>query len=251
MSTVLITGGTGKFGSVLVDYFCQKGMQVVFTSTSAEKIAKLIGMYSENNRSITGVQVDFSAESSVSCVMQRLAERNISIDFLVNNARSLASLAIEPDGSVSRDNFLAEYLLDVVVPYELTMALAKLNGGSLKSVVNIGSQYGMVAANPSLYTDHARQSPIQYGVAKAALVHLTKELAVRLAEQKVRVNCVAYGGVEGRVDEAFMARYASLVPSQRMLCEEEIPGPIEFLLSDASSAMTGQVICADGGWTIW
>ena len=251
MSTVLITGGTGKFGSVLVDYFCQKGMQVVFTSTSVEKIAKLVGAYSENNRSIIGVQADFSAENSVPCVMQQLAEKNISVDFLVNNARSLASLAIESDGSVSRDNFLAEYLLDGGVPYELTMALATLSGGGLKSVVNIGSQYGMVAANPTLYTDHTRQSPIQYGVAKAALVHLTKELAVRLAQQKIRVNCVAYGGVEGRVDEAFKARYASLVPSQRMLSEAEIPGPIEFLLSDASSAMTGQVICADGGWTIW
>lgn len=251
MATVLITGGTGKFGSVLIDHFCQRGMQVIFTSTSAEKIAKLVGAYSENNRSITGIQVDFSLDGSVSCLMQQLAKNNISVDFLVNNARSLTSLAIEADGRVLRENFLAEYLLDVVVPYELTMAIAKFDGGGLKSVVNIGSQYGMVAANPSLYTDHARQSPIQYSVAKAALVHLTKELAVRLAEQKIRVNCVAYGGVEGRVDEAFKARYASLVPSQRMLSEAEIPGPIEFLLSDASSAMTGQVICADGGWTIW
>lgn len=251
MSTVLITGGTGKFGSVLVDYFCLKGMQVVFTSTSAEKIAEIVGAYALKEKSIVGIQVDFSVENSVQSVIQNLLLKNISIDYLVNNARSLASLAIEPDGSVTRKNFLDEYLLDVVVPYELTVALAKLGASRLKSVVNIGSQYGMVAVNPVLYTDHARQSPIQYGVAKAALVHLTKELAVRLAEQKIRVNCVAYGGVEGRVDEAFKARYAALVPNQRMLCEAEIPGPIEFLLSEASSAMTGQVICADGGWTIW
>ena len=137
MSTVLITGGTGKFGSILVDYFCQKGMQVVFTSTSAEKIAKLVGAYSENNRSITGVQVDFSVESSVSCVMQQLAEKNISVDFLVNNARSLTSLAIEPDGSVSRENFLAEYLLDVVVPYELTMALSKFGDGGFQETAGL------------------------------------------------------------------------------------------------------------------
>ncbi|WP_313339343.1 SDR family oxidoreductase [Stutzerimonas nitrititolerans] len=251
MSTVLITGGTGKFGSVLVEHFCLKGMQVVFTSTSAEKIAEIVGAYAFKGKSIVGIQVDFSVENSVQSVIQDLLLNDISVDYLVNNARSLASLAIEPDGSVARKNFLDEYLLDVVVPYELTVALAKLGASRLKSVVNIGSQYGMVAANPALYTDHARQSPIQYGVAKAALVHLTKELAVRLAEQKIRVNCVAYGGVEGRVDEAFKARYATLVPNQRMLCEAEIPGPIEFLLSEASSAMTGQVICADGGWTIW
>ncbi|MGY8818122.1 MAG: SDR family oxidoreductase [Pseudomonadales bacterium] len=251
MSTILITGGTGKFGSVLVDFFLQKGMRAVFTSTSADKIAALAGQYSQYKESLVGVEVDFNTEGSVNYLVERLVEKDISIDFLVNNARSLTSLAIEADGSVSRENFLAEYLLDVVVPYELTMALAKLKPGSLKSVVNIGSQYGLVAANPSLYTDYTRQSPIQYGVAKAGLVHLTKELAVRLAEQKVRVNCVAYGGVEGRADEGFKVRYSSLVPSQRMLREAEIPGPIDFLLSDASSAMTGQVICADGGWTIW
>lgn len=251
MSTILITGGTGKFGSVLVDFFCQRGLQVVFTSTSAEKIAALAGEYSQSNQLLVGIEVDFNIEGSIDYLVGQLVEKNISIDFLVNNARSLKSLAIEADGSVSRENFLAEYLLDVVVPYELTMALAKLKDGSLKSVVNIGSQYGLVAANPSLYTDYTRQSPIQYGVAKAGLVHLTKELAVRLAGQKVRVNCVAYGGVEGRVDDGFKVRYASLVPAQRMLSEAEIPGPIEFLLSDASSAMTGQVVCADGGWTIW
>jgi|TARA_Y100001949_G_scaffold168132_1_gene166517 hypothetical protein len=251
VSTILITGGTGKFGSVLVEFFRQKGMQVVFTSTSKKKIAALVAEHTQSNQSLVGVEVDFNIEGSVSYLMERLAEKDISIDYLVNNARSLTSLAIEADGSVSRKNFLAEYLLDVVVPYELTMALAKLTPGSLKSVVNIGSQYGLVAANPSLYTDHTQQSPIQYGVAKAGLVHLTKELAVRLAEQKVRVNCVAYGGVEGRVDDGFKIRYASLVPTQRMLREAEIPGPVAFLLSDASSAMTGQVICADGGWTIW
>lgn len=251
MSTVLVTGGTGKFGSVLLEDFCKKGMTVVFTSTSAEKIDKLVDSYALKGHSITGIQADFTAENSVPAVMALLAAKGIQIDYLVNNARSLASLTIEPDGSVSRKNFLDEYLLDVVVPYELTMALAWPGASRLKSVVNIGSQYGMVAANPALYTDYARQSPIQYGVAKAALVHLTKELAVRLAEQKVRVNCVAFGGVEGRVDEAFKARYASLVPNQRMLRDTEIPGPIEFLLSEASSAMTGQVICADGGWTIW
>lgn len=251
MSTILITGGTGKFGSVLVDFFFQKGMQVVFTSTSKKKIAALAGEYSHNNQSLVGIEVDFNIEGSVDYLVGQLVEKNISIDFLVNNARSLTSLAIEADGSVSRENFLAEYLLDVVVPYELTMALAKLKDSSLKSVVNIGSQYGIVAANPSLYTDYTRQSPIQYGVAKAGLVHLTKELAVRLAGQNVRVNCVAYGGVEGRVDEGFKLRYASLVPARRMLSEAEIPGPIEFLLSDISSAMTGQVVCADGGWTIW
>lgn len=251
MKTVLITGGTGKFGSVLLRHFSRKGFRVIYTSTSEQKIEEVSCFYSAQNLPVLGFKVDLSSEVGVACLVRQLMDKNILVDCLVNNARSISSLAIEEDGSVLRSNFMAEYLLDVVVPYELTMALVRTPGSLLRNVVNIGSQYGIVAANPSLYVDYERQSPIHYGVAKAALVHLTKELSVRLAKRNVRVNCVAYGGVEGRADESFRARYSSLVPNQRMLSESEIPGPIDFLLSDSSSSMTGQVICADGGWTVW
>ena len=104
---------------------------------------------------------------------------------------------------------MGELLMDVVVPYELTMALVQHPSSKLESVVNIGSQYGVVAPNLNLYSDPVRESPLHYGVAKAGMGHLTKELAIRLAGQGIRVNCVAYGGVEGRVDDDFKARYSS------------------------------------------
>src|SRR5690606_31612798 len=150
-----------------------------------------------------------------------------------------------------RREFQAEYLMDVVVPYELSMALFNSQPENLKTITNIGSQYGVVAANPHLYEDFLRQSPIQYGVAKAALAHLTKELAVRLADKDIRVNCIAYGGVEGRVDAEFRKRYANLTPSRRMLSESELVGPLEALIQNGSSAITGQTLIADGGWSLW
>ena len=62
---------------------------------------------------------------------------------------------------------------------------------------------------------------------------------------------MAYGGVEGRVDKEFVKRYSLLAPMGRMLKEEEVLGPLEFLLSNTSSSVTGHTIAADGGWTIW
>lgn len=53
---------------------------------------------------------------------------------------------------------------------------------------------------------------MHYSVAKAALVHLTKEMATRLAKRQIQVNCVSYGGVQGRVNEEFEQRYAALAP---------------------------------------
>ncbi len=184
-------------------------------------------------------------------MVARLESIGLRPDGLINNARSLDYLAVGADGMAARSNFLGELTLDVVVPYELVMALANMPSSRLRSVVNIGSQYGGVAPNLRLYDDPVRQSPVQYGVAKAALEHLTRELAVRLADRGIRVNCVAFGGVEGRVDEAFRKRYAALCPSGRMLGEHELPGPVDLLLSDDASAITGHVLRADGGWTAW
>jgi NAD(P)-dependent dehydrogenase (short-subunit alcohol dehydrogenase family) len=92
---------------------------------------------------------------------------------------------------------------------------------------------------------------LHYGVSKAGLGHLTKELAVRFADQDIRVNCVAFGGVEGRVDENFKNRYSLLCPMGRMLNEGDLAGPVDLLLSSASSAITGHTLIVDGGWSLW
>lgn len=246
--TILITGGTGKFGRCFVEYFCRKGWQVIFTSTSRERAR---GLEAEMGQGASGLECDLLQPESGARLVEELQLRQISINHLVNNARSLDFLKMDEAGVTRREHFLSEYLMDVVVPYELSMALWKAQPQALETITNISSQYGVVAANPRLYDDHRRQSAIQYGVAKAGLNHLTKELAVRLAPDDIRVNAVAYGGVEGRVDEDFKARYGKLVPAGRMLKESELTGPLDFLISEQSSAMTGQVIQPDGGWTIW
>ncbi|HET7775512.1 MAG TPA: SDR family oxidoreductase [Azospira sp.] len=248
---VLITGGSGKFGRVLVRHFLAAGDTVVTTCRSDASLASL---QHEHEGLPPGrfhvIQVDLTRPDQAEYLVDSLKERGLAPTCLINNARSVEYLANGEDGRVSRDNFMGEFLMDVVVPYELTMALVGCHGSAVQRVVNIGSMYGLVAANPSLYVDPIRQSPLQYGVAKAALVHLTKELSVRLAS-RVAVNCVAYGGVEGRVDEAFKARYGKLCPAGRMLREDEIPGPVAWLLSDACSGMTGQTLAVDGGWSVW
>lgn len=251
MRTILITGGTGKLGRKLVAHFLGKGEKVIATGRSLESLEALDFPADIAASRLLRIPMDFTDDAASASFLRELAERQLCPDALVNSARSMTFLRSEEGGLVSRRNFMGELLVDVVAPYELTMALALHEGSRLRCVVNMGSQYGQVAANPALYTEPARQSPLNYSVAKAALAHLTRELAVRLANRNVRVNCVAFGGVEGRVDEAFRTRYAALCPLGRMLTEDEVAGPVEFLLSDASAGMTGQVIAVDGGWTIW
>ncbi len=248
---ILITGATGKFGRVLVRHFLDAGDQVIATGRSEESLDQLKVSCPQWAGRLHLIEIDLMAEQVGGLLLAGLARLGVEPDCLINNARSLETLKLDDYGKASQENFLNEFRLGVVVPYELTMALTSHAQGGLRAVVNVGSIYGTVAPNLKLYTDPERQSPIQYGVTKAALAHLTKELAVRLAVRNVRVNCVAYGGVEGRVDDAFKQRYAALCPAGRMLSENEIAGPIDMLISESASGITGHVLMVDGGWSAW
>ena len=241
---VLITGGTGKIGSKLVEHFHALGRTVVFTSRSDENIARTIA----GRERLLGIKVDFRDKGAVDTIVGALRESGTSVSALVNNARDLAALGLDEDGTVPDENWMAEYRIDVVLPYRLSIALA--GEGGLSKIVNISSMYGMNAFNPHLYEGPFRPA-LQYACAKAALIHLTKCLAVQFAPRKIAVNCVTYGGVEGRVDEGFKKRYATLCPAGRMMTDDETVGAVDFLLSDKSSYITGQNIVVDGGWGIW
>lgn len=250
-NVVLLTGGAGKFGRILVRHLAGKGWTVITTSRDQSRVDQLVRDMGERRDAVVGLVAELREPSAVQRMVDELSARGIVVTHLVNNARSISTLAVQSDGTTLRDAFVGEFEMDVVVPYELAMCLSRSASHSLKTVVNIGSMYGEVAPNPALYDGTLDRSPVQYGVSKAALHHLTRELAVRLAPRHVRVNCVAFGGVEGRVDQDFLARYAQLVPARRMLKEEEIVGPVDFLLDDASSSVNGHVLVADGGWSVW
>lgn len=251
MRSILITGATGKIGRVLVRHFLSFGDSVIALGRSADALSSMRAEHHRQGERLSTLQFDLLESGVGKRVVESLHHLGCKPDCLINNARNVAFLKTGDDGIVARQDFINEFTLDVVIPYEVTMALCYAKGSRLRAVVNIGSQYGSVASNLTLYNNPLLEAPLHYGVAKAGLEHLTKELAVRLAERDVRVNCVAFGGVEGRVDDDFRRRYAALCPLGRMLGEQDLPGPVDLLLSDASSGITGHVLLVDGGWSLW
>jgi NAD(P)-dependent dehydrogenase (short-subunit alcohol dehydrogenase family) len=252
MNEILITGGSGKVGFQLVNHFLNKKFKVVTTSRNSERFLKekesLLHPLSKENLRL--IEVDFTEKDAVEILLNYYSSAGKTPTHIIHNARSLDYLKIEADKTVSNENFAGEFFMDVIFPYRLSMEINKLENNRLKNLIFISSMYGVVAPTPSLYEELATSSPIHYGVSKAAQIHLTKELAVRLAP-KVRVNCVSFGGIKGRAGKDFEKRYNSLNPLNKMLEEADVVGPVDFLVSDSSKDMTGQNIQVDGGWTIW
>lgn len=246
MSHVLITGGTGLLGEAFVKGFMSKGFDVTFTTTSQEKGESLKSTFSDDvAKKLDFRVIKFTAESNIKEFLN--SERNQNYSHLINNARTLKGLKVDEYGVANESSLNAEFFMAVTLPYMLSIGLMS----SLESIVNITSMYGVVPPNKNLYEDGYKSNPIQYGVAKAAQIHLTKELSVRLADNNIKVNSLSLGGIEGRVDEAFQKRYASLCPSGRMLNIKEVFSPLWFLASGESNGMTGHNLIVDGGWSVW
>jgi NAD(P)-dependent dehydrogenase (short-subunit alcohol dehydrogenase family) len=244
MNNVLITGGTGKLGRMFVKGFLDKGWRVFFTSTSMSNIESLTKDLNGPSN-LKGIVANLSSERSLEPFLSDI--EHLGITCLINNARSLDSLQVNQLGQSTSGALIDEFFMSTIAPYMIVNRLES----SLKNVINIASMYGVVAPNINLYENGYQTSPIQYGIAKAAQIHLTKELSVRLASKNIRVNAVSFGGFEGRTDERFLDKYKLHCPMGRMLKDEEAFGHIFYLATELSSGMTGHNIVVDGGWSVW
>jgi NAD(P)-dependent dehydrogenase (short-subunit alcohol dehydrogenase family) len=123
------------------------------------------------------------------------------------------------------------------------------------SVVFIGSIYAVVSPSTSLYSHFnsglgSIKNPA-YGASKAALIALCNQYATHFAPTGQRFNVLTLGGIAGSQDEEFKEKFNSKVPMQRMGNTNELGGALVFLLSSASSYMTGHNLILDGGFTKW
>jgi NAD(P)-dependent dehydrogenase (short-subunit alcohol dehydrogenase family) len=188
-------------------------------------------------------------------------ERFGHIDGLINNAANNPKVEVS-GGEFSRlENFsLTHWDKDIAVGLTGAFLCAKHYGYAISmqggSIVNISSDLGLIGPDQRLYrkpglsAEEQPVKPVTYSVIKTALIGLTRYIATYWADKGVRCNAICPGGVENNQNPEFLKELCSRIPLGRMARPDEYEGIVLFLLSEASSYMTGSVIAVDGGRTV-
>jgi len=261
----VITGGAGLLGPRHANAIASAGGVPVLVDLHADRAASLAAdLQRTHGVPAIGLGVDITSPRAVEAMLDEVLSRYGRVDILVNNAANNPKVEDAGNVAFSRlENFpLGQWEADLAVGLTGAFLCSQIVGRELArrgggAIVNISSEYGMIAPDQRLYRlggipeDQQPVKPVTYTVVKAGIMGLTSYLATYWATEGVRCNTLTVGGVFNGQPDEFVARAASRIPMARMANTDEYEGAIVFLCSDASSFMTGANLVVDGGKTCW
>ena len=238
--TVVVTGAARGIGLATAHRFLSEGYNVAFLDNNRETLQATVAQINTPDR-ILKLDCDVSSDQQVSEAIGKVIEKFGRVDALVNNAGIADFMPVTETSFEVWQNILATNLngpflcAQACIPY-----MIEQGGGA---IVNITSISGLRAS--TLRT--------AYGTSKAGLAHLTKQLSAELGQHNIRVNSVAPGPIDTAMSKKvhtpeIRADYYAQIPLDRYGDEKEVANVIYFLCSDEASFVTGQEICADGGF---
>ncbi|MGE0754107.1 MAG: SDR family oxidoreductase [Alphaproteobacteria bacterium] len=245
-----ITGGAGHLGSAFAKKLAARGVKIAILDKNEETGRKLAG---ELGNGCAFIYSDLMEPASFGTIASDIQKEFGRLDYLVNNAAFYDETPGwgVPFNEEGYEAWVKVMRVNLLAPFFLVQALHPLlEKSGDASVVNIGSIYGMVGPDHSLYEGTTMTNPAAYSASKGGLLSATRWLATVLAP-KVRVNMVSPGGIERGQNEIFKERYHRRTPLGRMATEADVAGMVSFLLSPESAYITGQHMVIDGGWTAW
>lgn len=243
----LITGVGRGMGRHAALTFAREGARLVGCDVNEDQGQETAALVAGARGEMVFVTADVSREEQVVEVVRRGVEHYGRLDVLYNNAgigpptdAVATDLPLEVFEWVMRVNVNGVFLCSKhVIPH-----LVKNGGGSIINVASIGGIYG------------GGVLPITaYGTSKAAVIGLTRQLAVQFARHRVRVNAVCPGPIETPILDPFFVdpeikrRFSARIPLGRMGVPDDVVQLCVYLASDESSFMTGSILTIDGGIT--
>ena len=241
-----MTGASYGVGAATALALARAGHDVAMTATRTDNLRRTVESLADTGARVVPLALDLRAQDSIMRAFGEAQAALGQIDVLVNNAAvNLRRLALDvtPDewDAVLDTNARGTFFLSQQAGRH--WIAAKQPG----CIVNIASAHAFVGA--------AERST--YGISKAAIVHMTKMLAVEWGDHGIRVNAVAPGRMQtdspSRADKgadpAYIGAILERIPLHRLATAEEVAAAVAWLASPAAGSVTGQTIVLDGGLT--
>jgi NAD(P)-dependent dehydrogenase (short-subunit alcohol dehydrogenase family) len=263
----LITGGAGLLGRKHAEAILEAGGVAVLTDRDPVRLGQAVDALRQRDPQarVFGVEGDITKKEDVERVVAHTLATHGRLDGLVNNAALNPKMA-GGDLDAKQGRFeqypLERWKLELEVGLTGAFLCAQVAGGEMArrgggSIINVASDLGIISPDQRIYRreglpdDEQPCKPPSYSVIKGGLIVFTKYLATYWAEQNVRVNTLTPASVYDGQDWGLVEQVSQRVPLGRMSHPDEFKGALIFLLSDASSYMTGHNLVLDGGRTIW
>lgn len=239
----LVTGASSGIGKMIALHLAAVGAKVAALGRAKERLSQLV----EESRTLTGEVLPIFGDVTDPHSVQTAIEKAVSVFGTLDGAVLAAGINIrEPFLHVSPEHWEVVLNTNLTGFFHCAQAVARQLVDRGGSIVGIGSLSSLIA-----YSGNAA-----YAASKAAMTQLCRVMAAELATRQVRVNVVAPGRISTPLietllqDPSQMEWMQSRIPMQRLGRTEDLTGPVQFLLSDASSYITGTVLVVDGGWHI-
>ncbi|MBC6407252.1 MAG: SDR family oxidoreductase [Rhodobacteraceae bacterium] len=246
--TAIITGAANGIGLAIARHFADEGANVMFADIDEQHLVKEVKDLPDNMnaRHFAG---DLRERLTIANLLSATMDAFDSIDILVNACRQV-SLTDPLDPADQSIKAMLEQNLMVAAQLSQMVALRMVarQGGSASASA------GVIVNLSSIAAQRAHPKLLGYSVATAALDQLTRSLAVALAPHRIRVNAIAFGSAMSaslqavlKDDRACRAEIEQHTPLGRIAAGGELAEAVQFLASEASGFMTGQIITLDGG----
>ena len=263
---IIVTGASGLLGKMHVEAIASQGGIPVIVDINEDGLKEVYSyILSEYSIECFIEIVDITNEGELLSSSLRIIGKYGKIDGLVNNAARNPSISKDQKINFNRLESFDRKAWDLDLSVGVTGSFLCIkyygyqislneNGGS---IVNISSDLGIIAPDQRIYEqegldkDKQPVKPISYSVVKSALLGLSRYVATYWASENVRSNCLLPGGVQTDQDDVFINKLTNLIPLKRMAKKNEYQAALIFLLSDASSYMTGSQLVIDGGRSAW
>lgn len=236
---IIITGGAGLIGKHIVSRCKDEGA-----------VAIDVDIHHVTDLSQNKYGCDLTKEESIRKLVEDIKGHYGRIDGLVNNAYPRTKDWGITFEDIPYESWQANVDMQLNAVFLLSQTvLAEMKTRKTGSIVNIGSIYGVVGNDFTIYEGYGGTSPAAYSAIKGGIINFSRYLASYFGKYGIRVNCVSPGGIIDQQHPSFIERYEAKSLLKRMGTAEEIAPSVVFLLSEDASFITGHNLLVDGGWT--